>query len=124
MKQLRELLPGAMVIKHHDSSRIGLPDCSVTYGKYPSAWIEFKLIKMTQRLLDPATWPELCLKTARDSPTQFMMMMKASTHGTGFYVMWLPKTAVLIWNPLTGQVTQYSNTHLAVLGAGDLITRR
>jgi hypothetical protein len=99
MTQLRSALPGAIVIKHHDASMIGLPDCSVTWRKTIS-WLEFKLVvpKRFGRVV-PA-------EIAGDSPTQhrFMCNVAQQAH-LALYLMWVKRShRIIVWEPLSNQI--------------------
>lgn len=89
MGYLRKMLPGAVVVKHHDSSMIGLPDCSVTWRR-KIAWLEFKL------WVPPKRWEGgiiPCQHIAEASPTQHRMMLSLAEQATlGMYVIWAKKS--------------------------------
>ncbi len=98
MKMLREMLPGAIVVKHQDRSMIGLPDCSVTWGKRPSCWLEFKLVECPKKYQDfcELEWEALARTAGQKSPVQWQFMMNAARQGLSFHVVWVRKTCVLI----------------------------
>jgi hypothetical protein len=98
MKLLRTALPGAIVVKHHDASMIGLPDCSVTWNR-KIAWLEFKLIVPSRyKRVDPAA-------IMAASPTQHQLMCNYSRQAhVAFYVMWVKKSRkIIVVDPLDNQ---------------------
>jgi hypothetical protein len=106
MKQLRAALPGAVVVKHHDASMIGLPDCSVHWG-FRVMWLEFKLLVPGLR----GGWfkPE---KVATDSPVQHQMMCRLGQQcHAAWYVFWVKKSKrIVVWDPLRAETIHECET--------------
>lgn len=102
MKQLRAALPGSLVIKHHDASMIGLPDCEVLWQK-KVVWFEFKLIVPPKRkAVDKVYVAEL----AAESPRQhlFMCQLAEQTHGA-VYICWVKRSSrIIVWEPRGGTI--------------------
>lgn len=102
MKQLRERLPGAVVLKHSDTSMVGLPDCSVSYrGK--TIWLEFKLITPTKIEVHHNaergwSFGRYWIKAREDSPTQAAMVDKLDEQTQGaWYIFWVRKCKAVAW---------------------------
>jgi hypothetical protein len=111
MKQLRERLPDAVVIKHRDASFIGLPDCSITYRKR-ILWVEFKLVSMKLKW-DPRNPPleEIMAEIVKASPVQHAMMQRLASAGNSCYVVWVKKTGVFVQWPLPSPPLWFSDVN-------------
>ena len=71
--QLRQALPGCVVIKHADKSMIGMVDASVTFNN-KTVWMEYKYIRPAtsgvngRKFMKDGVWSPL--EVASASPTQ------------------------------------------------------
>jgi hypothetical protein len=99
--KLQELLPTAVILKHHDAGMIGMPDCSVTYKG--TAWLEFKLLIPSRRdAADPthdfvADAIALCQKSA----AQYRLMCRLAANGPAWHLVWIGgMKIVVVFNPL------------------------
>lgn len=123
MKQLRERLPQAVVVKHHDASMIGLPDCSVTYN-HSVWWLEFKFFLLKRRWIGQTEEQVLreCIHDIWEkSPTQWEMMLRMDTAATAFYIIWVKKTCVFLYRPLADGYQVCRSTQDAVQAMDNLI---
>lgn len=105
MKDLRQLLPGAEVIKHADSSMIGLPDCSVTFNTHV-AWLEFKFDLLDNKVEDLLGDPEmlalfLLARHRKGAETQYEKVCSLGRQALGLYVFFVHKTCVVLLEPNT-----------------------
>lgn len=117
MKELRALLPGAEVIKHADTSLIGLPDCSVTYNTHV-AWLEFKADFLDDRIEDLLGDPELLAsflmgRHTKGAETQHEKVKSMGRQGLALYVFFVNKTCVLLVEPLQGLTRKCADAHEA-----------
>jgi hypothetical protein len=99
MSQLRSELKGSVVVKHHDASMIGLPDCSITWAK-KIVWLEFKLyVPGVRHQKTPA-------ELAAESPTQHAMMCRLGlqAHAAWYVIWWKKSKKILVWDPLSNEV--------------------
>lgn len=89
------------VIKHKDSTMIGLVDCSVT-GWGRTSWIEFKFLKPTRTwdMDDTEFLLERAVRQARESKTQYALAGRLMSKGRMFYMTWVKKSKrILFWLP-------------------------
>lgn len=106
MKDLRSILPEAVVVKHRDASFVGLPDCSV-HWRGLSYWFEFKLwipTKEWSRSFKEHAELEIPYRQiAEESPVQLQMMRRLGAAATdSWYIFFVNKTKhILLWNPVT-----------------------
>lgn len=126
MKQMRERLPGSVVIKHSDKSMIGVMDCSITWRRRPGTWVEFKLVNCPMGAMIPTVmrkrnainpdfdWKGLLIETAKKSPTQWQFSQKMAMQGFSFHIMWVRKTCVCVMNHSMGSFRILKNTAEAV----------
>jgi len=97
MEKLRARLPGAVVLKLHDGSTIGIPDCCVTY-RGRAFWFEFKLYRPLKSW-DRVTVPVVDI--AAESAVQMATAM-ALVHAGAYvrYIVWVKKQRMIdVWNP-------------------------
>lgn len=102
MSSLRAALPGAIVLKHHDASMIGLPDCQVMWVR-KVAWFEFKLVVSPKRLeVDERYLRAIAL----ESPAQFRMLCRLQENShLAFYIYWIKKmNRIVVVDPLSGMI--------------------
>lgn len=89
------------VIKHKDSTMIGLVDCSVT-GWGRTTWIEFKFLRPTPSwdMGDTVFLMERALRQAKESKTQYDLAGRLMKKGRFFYMTWVKKSKrILFWLP-------------------------
>lgn len=123
--QLRQALPGCVVIKHADKSMIGMVDASVTFNNQ-TVWMEYKYIK-------PATkgvaWREF-MKTgaweprnvASASPTQFEFAKGLARAGRCVYLFWVLDNEalrqrtkhIIMWHPIDESALVFPDTEAVV----------
>lgn len=108
MHDLRLALPDAEVIKHRDTGMVGLPDCSVTYDRQPALWLEFKFY--TPLKTKEKSTQEIMSEMIAESPVQFQMMKRMAIQGRAFYILWVRKTHVTLWHPITREIRKVKNT--------------
>lgn len=117
---LRQALPGAVVIKHADKSMIGMVDASVTFNN-KTVWMEYKYIRpatkgVTAAFMKTGQWSPLDVASA--SPTQFAFAQSLARAGRCIYLFWvLDHEAlrqrirnVVLWHPIHQRVYEYPNT--------------
>ena len=96
LKKFRTRYPQAVVIKHHDAGRVGIPDVSITEGGY-TLWVEVKLFR------PPRSWiggyiP--CERIAQESPVQYDTCRKLAREGYLVYLFLVPRTpGGTFWSP-------------------------
>lgn len=123
-KKLAVELPGAVIMKHHDSGFIGMPDCSVTH-KSGSAWLEFKLLVPTARSLRDTHYNYLgdAVALAKKSEAQWALMCRLATQGRAFYLVWVRgMDLVVVFNPLDPTLYVASSVPYLPLLMADLIS--
>lgn len=123
MKKMRQRLPNAEIIKHHDASMIGLLDCSITHNDH-IWWAEFKLFT------PPVKWSYPCgrivdgksavaaadgeipyEKIAAESSTQFALAKRLARAARTWYIFWVNKTRrVDLWDPILKTSYRTSST--------------
>lgn len=126
MKQMRERLPGSVVIKHSDKSMIGVMDCSITWRRRPGTWVEFKLVNCPMGAMIPTVmrkrnaikpdydWKSLVTTVGKKSPTQWEFSQKMGREGLSFHVVWIRKTCVLVMDHAFGTFVVLKDTREAV----------
>ena len=114
------MLPEAVILKHHDASFVGLPDCSV-HWRGLSFWFEFKLWIPTKEWsrafsLNGLETPMPYREIAEESPVQFELMKRmAISASDAWYIFWINKTKyILLWHPIT-------NTKIPVSSRAELL---
>jgi hypothetical protein len=107
MKKLRKRMPGAVIVKHRDSSMIGLPDFSITFRGHV-IWLEAKLYNMPKRF--SYDWSIFLKKAQEGSPTQAAMMGRLAKASASLYLIWIKKTCLLVFEPISGQCKQVKNS--------------
>lgn len=114
---LRKRCPGAVVIKHHDASMIGLLDCSMTYANR-IYWFEFKFYEKKRKwddMYSDAIAAEIFADIVKKSPTQWKMACALNQQAPTWYVVWIKKTCIMFLRPFDGRVMAVvSNTDDAV----------
>lgn len=117
MLGLRKRYPGAVVIKHHDASMIGLLDCSMTYQDRVY-WFEFKFYEKKRKWDDldlEIIAEDIFLDIKKRSPAQWKMACAFNQHAPTWYVVWIKKTCIMFLRPFDGRVMAVvSNTDDAV----------
>jgi hypothetical protein len=122
-KLFREMVQGAVLVKHADKSMIGLPDASVTYNKV-TLWMEYKFIGpktkgVAAEFRSWGNWSPDCVAEA--SPTQYDMMQRLGKAGNALYLFWVLDNSakrkkvryITTWDPITHQHYYiYSNREL------------
>jgi hypothetical protein len=88
LKVLERKLPGAVIIKHADRFRAGVPDASVTWGGTTS-WLEVKYVRRRlQRILPKSQFPA----------DQFVTMDRLAAAGRAIYLIYFGQRLTL-WHP-------------------------
>lgn len=122
---LRRALPGCEVIKHADKSMIGMVDASVTYGKQPTLWIEYKFIGpktkgVKAEFMKTGRWSPY--EVAEASATQAATARRLATQGRCVYLFWVLDPfairkrvgSVVMWHPITHEIVRLEDTPEAV----------
>jgi len=131
--QLRNALPGAVVIKHRDASMIGMVDASVTFNNH-TVWMEYKIIKPVTKgvegraFMKTGVWSPLAVASA--SPTQFEFAKGLAKAGRCVYLFWvLDHEAirmrikhVILWHPINGVELVFPNTDSVVWYFSELLS--
>lgn len=120
MKKLREFIPRAEVIKHHDASLIGMVDTSITYqGR--TIWAECKLYNLP-RSGDPGFGHWLA-KAREESPKQAIKADRLNVAACCLYIIWVKKTCVYVGWPDGSHHVKLSGTAELVRFMAGIIAR-
>lgn len=108
-KMFRQRNPGAVLIKHRDSSMVGCPDASAT-GNGRVVWLEYKFDLYKKWMDGPRTSPdlgrELLVRHSKGAEAQRAMMNRLNRAAASLYIMWVHKTGIFVVDPVTLNVYQ------------------
>lgn len=99
-EKFRKRYPAAVVIKHFDAGRVGVPDLSITGGGR-TVWVEAKLFR------PPSKWqvgdPIPCLEIAQESPVQWDTCNRMAFAQNLVYLFLVKGKPATVWHPDTRQ---------------------